>query len=142
MLLVWLISTGLVLFASVVSWNEGYINALIATHQSWICVVIALLCLFGAGPCPAMRLARELDLAVEAETLARASPGACFRVGRERVHVAGAPLSDSFTERGLATHLMASAPRLQIPNLKTTIAPYKIDNDKMMTTPIPHVRAP
>ena len=61
--LIWLITTGLSLFAIIVCWNEGYIGLLYEADKSRICTVIGALYLLGSAHCGA----RALFLSKEAE---------------------------------------------------------------------------
>lgn len=109
LLLLWLIYTGLIAFAAVVAWNEGYIDVLIATDQSRLCIVIGLLYLFGTGHCArqAAHLARELDLAGDAERRVGELSDARIQVEHGQVYVADTPLPDSFTARLMADAIAA-----------------------------------
>ncbi len=64
LMLLWLLTTGLIVFGVIVSWNEGLLQALVAGDRSRITLVIGLLYVLGTAHCGkrVAYLATEIDL--------------------------------------------------------------------------------
>ncbi len=106
LLLTWLLTTGLVVFGAVVTVDRGFMQALIETDQSRICLVIIAMYVVGLSHSfsRTLYLSRELNLAAAVERLLRSQPEnepLMFGGGGMRT-AAGRQLPDSFVTRYIA----------------------------------------
>jgi hypothetical protein len=100
LLLVWLLTTGLVLFGFVVCWDTGLIQEMVETDRSMICIVVIALYFIGLGHSlwRTWHLSRELNLVARTkEVLHTQGPESAVAVTGGRIRfTSGATLPESF----------------------------------------------
>jgi hypothetical protein len=110
LLLLWLVSTGLVVFGFVISFDQGLIQSMLDTDRSRICFVV--IGIYGVGLAHSLRrtlyMSRELNLMQATRDFLLARDGAALRLDRGSIRTPdGAALPTGFVSRYVADLIRA-----------------------------------